>query len=75
MIEIMEVSKEEMELILHDRAERVRKAEIAECARELKQLIARIRELKGGIYLPPIGGKYVSHHSPMVTEDNIRIYT
>ena len=75
MIEIMEVSKEEMELILRDRAERARKAEIEECAKELKRLIARIRELKGKIYLPSIGGKYVSYHSPMVTENNISIYT
>ena len=73
MVEIMEVTKEEMDKILRDRVESARRAEIEACGEVIRHALHRIAQLKGSVELPSIGGKYVSLHHPRVREDNITV--
>lgn len=50
MVEIMEITQEEKEKILHDRAETARKAEIDECVEIIKRALERIDGLGGSVY-------------------------
>lgn len=51
MFEIMEITQEEMEKILRDRAENARRAEIDECAETIKRALDRIKGLGGVVYV------------------------
>ena len=55
MVEIMEVTKEEMEKILRDRVETARKAEIDECAEVIRRALDRIKGLGGVVYVKGYG--------------------
>ena len=55
MIEIMEVTKEEMEKILRDRVENTRRAEIDECAEIIRRALDRIKGLGGSVYVKGYG--------------------
>lgn len=70
-IEIMEISKEEKQMLMKHRAEQARKAEIDECMHELVKILKRIEELEGKVMLPGVGGKYVSYHYPRVKSTNL----
>ena len=50
MFEIMEITQEEKEKILRDRAETARKAEIDECVEIIKRALERIDGLGGSVY-------------------------
>ena len=50
MVKIMEVTKEDMEKILRDRAETARKAEIDECVETIKCALEQIDALGGSVY-------------------------
>ena len=51
MVEIMEITKEEMKKILQNRIENARRAEIDECAEVIKRALDRIKDLGGAVYI------------------------
>ena len=55
MIKLMEVTKEEVDKILLDRAENARKAEIDECAEVIRRALDRIKGLGGAVYVKGYG--------------------
>ena len=55
MVEIVEVTKEEMEKILRDRVENARRAEIDECAEIIRRALDRIKNLGGVVYVKGYG--------------------
>lgn len=73
MIEIMEITTEEKEMILRNRVESARQAELKECGEIIRRALHRIAELGGSVELPSIGGKYISLHHPRVKENNITV--
>ena len=73
VIEVMEITSEEKEKIVRDRVENERKEEIRECFATLNNCLSRIRELGGRVYLPAMGGKYVTRHFPRVSEGLLRL--
>lgn len=73
LIEVMEITPEEKEKIVRDRVEKERKEEIRECFVTLNNCLSRIRELGGSVYLPAIGGKYISRHFPRVCEGLLKL--
>lgn len=72
-ISILEINKQEMELILKYREECARKARINELGATLRETLAEIERLGGSVHLPSIGGKYVSRYSPAVHSNNISV--
>ena len=74
MVEIMEVTKEEMEKILHDRVETARKAEIDECAEVIRRALSRIKGLGGVVYVKGYGVyKSCSHCRNTANAENLDV--
>ena len=73
-VEVMEITEEEKNMIMKNRKDNARKAEMIECFAQVKELLTRIEQLGGTVCLPSIGGKYVSHHSPIVHSAKIRLW-
>lgn len=73
-VEVMEITEEEKNMIVKKRKEDARKAELDECFTQVKELLARIEQLGGTIYLPSIGGKYIAYHSPTVRSTNVGLW-
>ena len=72
--EVMQVSEEEVKMILHDRAEKARKAEIDECAKEITRLMIRVEELGGSARIQSNGHRYAScaYCNTTITAKNIK---
>lgn len=70
-IEIMEISKEEKQMLMKHRAEQARKAEIDDCMAIIVKSLERIEKLGGKVILPRIGGAYVSSHHPRVYASDV----
>ena len=69
----MEISKEEVNLILKHRKETARKERIEELGATIISALEEIEKLGGSVRLPGIGGKYVSYHYPAVRAGNVSI--
>lgn len=72
-INILQVSKEEMEMVLRAREENARVAELIGLRETLHSTLNRINQLGGRVELPSIGGKYVSYHTPRVTANEVKV--
>ena len=71
----LEITKEEVELVIQHRKETARKDRINELGDIIRSALAEIEQLGGSVHLPTIGGKYVSIHSPVVRSNNISVGT
>ena len=74
MIEVMEISQEEKEMILKNRANKERKQEIDECITIIKQALDRIKELKGTVRAKRGDGPYKSCSVCLTTLDSKNLY-
>lgn len=72
-INILQVTKEEMEMVLKAREENARVAELTELRETLMTTIARINQLGGRVEMPSIGGRYVPYHTPVVTTNTVKV--
>ena len=66
MVEVMEISEQEKEMLIAHRKEEARKAKIDDLYADIVDALIQIENLGGYIPLPPIGGKYVPYHTPKV---------
>lgn len=77
VVTIDNISEEEMSTALayiqKERQKKIEKEAQEEGLRLIREGIALIEATGNYVVLPAIGGKYVSHHSPRVQTDNIRI--
>lgn len=73
-VEVMEITEEEKNMIMKNRKDNARKAEMDECFVQVKELLARIEELGGVVCLPTIGGRYIGRHSPMVHSTEVKLW-
>jgi hypothetical protein len=71
----MEITKEEVELIIQHRKETARKDRINELGTIIRSALAEIEQLGGSVHLPAMGGKYVSYHTPAVRSKDISVGT
>ena len=74
MIEIMEISQEEKEMILKNRANKERKQEIDECIAIIKQALDRIKELKGTVRVKREDGPYKTCSVCLTTLNSKNLY-
>jgi hypothetical protein len=71
----MEITKEEVELIIQHRKETARKERINELGDIIRSALDEIEQLGGSVHLPAIGGKYEYHRCPVVCSRTISVGT
>lgn len=71
MVEVMEISEQEKEMLIAYRKEEARKAKIDNLYADIVDALTQIENLGGYIILPAIGGKYVPYHKPKVLSSNV----
>ena len=71
MLEIMEISEKEKQMLLAHRKEEARKAKIDNLYADIVEALAQIEKLGGRIVLHSIGGKYVPYHKPTVLSSEV----
>ena len=73
-IKLVEVTPEEMKMIIDKREAEAREVAAQERFEKVKALLAEIEELGYSVYLPEIGGKYVRAHYPWVSPNKVHLY-
>ena len=70
---VLEITAEELALILDRREKEARTTFANEKLDEIKELIIEINELGFDVRLPVIGGEYVRRHCPIVKADEVSL--
>ena len=70
---VMELTAEELSLILDKREKEARTTFANQKLDEIKELIIEINELGFEVRLPSIGGEYVYYHRPIVNANEVSL--
>ena len=72
-VELIELTPEELEIIMKKRERDARREQLKECESRLVSVLREIYDLGGAVRLPYIGRKYVSGHCPKVRPENVKV--